>query len=102
MSHWAFVPLPDAYIDGIAWDSRKVQSGDVFFALVGENVDGHKFINSAIERGAAAVVGTQKNIDIAVPYVRIEGDDRLVMAEQVRLTLTSPKWMAYGQSPKRY
>jgi len=73
--------IPDVHISGIAWDSRKVQPGDVFFALVGENVDGHKFINSAIERGAAAVVGTQKNIDIAVPYVRIEGDDRLVMAE---------------------
>ena len=81
LSHWAFVPIPDAHISGIAWDSRKVQSGDVFFALVGENVDGHKFINSAIERGAAAVIGTQKDIDIVVPYVRIEGDDRLVMAE---------------------
>jgi UDP-N-acetylmuramoyl-L-alanyl-D-glutamate--2,6-diaminopimelate ligase len=72
---------PDAHISGIAWDSRKVQPGDVFFALVGENVDGHQFIKAAIEHGASAVVGTQPNIAIPVPYVQIKGDDRLVMAE---------------------
>mgnify|MGYP001064894794 CR=1 FL=1 len=71
----------DAQITGIAWDSRKVQPGDVFFALVGGNVDGHKFINAAVEGGAAAVVGTRNDIDPAVPYVCIEGDDRLAMAE---------------------
>ncbi len=71
----------DTNISGIAWDSREVQPGDVFFALVGENVDGHKFINAAIEHGASAVIGTQPNIDIPVPYVQIKGDDRLVMAE---------------------
>jgi hypothetical protein len=49
--------IPDAHISGIAWDSRKVQPGDVFFALVGGNVDGHQFIDGAVERGAAAVIG---------------------------------------------
>jgi UDP-N-acetylmuramoyl-L-alanyl-D-glutamate--2,6-diaminopimelate ligase len=81
-SYWAFVTIPDAQITGIAWDSRKVQPGDVFFALVGENVDGHQFINAAVERGAAAVVGTRNDIrHPQVPYVFIEGDDRLAMAE---------------------
>src|SRR5439155_454145 len=37
-------------------DSRDVQTGGVFFALRGAEMDGHKFVKDAIARGAAAVV----------------------------------------------
>lgn len=37
-------------------DSRLVESGDVFLAVRGANVDGHDFIGAAVERGAAAVI----------------------------------------------
>src|SRR5690348_9519210 len=37
-------------------DSREVQQGGVFFALRGAEMDGHRFIGDAVERGAAAVV----------------------------------------------
>ena len=37
-------------------DSRKVEKGDVFVAVKGMRSDGHAFIKTAIERGAAAVV----------------------------------------------
>ncbi|HUS30916.1 MAG TPA: UDP-N-acetylmuramoyl-L-alanyl-D-glutamate--2,6-diaminopimelate ligase, partial [Kofleriaceae bacterium] len=37
-------------------DSRKVEKGDVFVAVKGMRSDGHAFIPTAIERGAAAVV----------------------------------------------
>ena len=37
-------------------DSREVVSGGVFFALRGAEMDGHKFVQDAIARGAAAVV----------------------------------------------
>ena len=37
-------------------DSRLVAPGDVFFAYPGEAADGRRFIDSAVERGAAAVV----------------------------------------------
>ena len=40
----------------IVSDSRRVRSGDVFFAYPGEAADGRRFIRSAIENGAAAVV----------------------------------------------
>ena len=43
-------------IAGLAYDSRKVEKGYLFFALTGEHADGHGFIRQAIERGAAAVV----------------------------------------------
>ena len=37
-------------------DSREVQSGGVFFALKGAEMDGHEFVGDAMDRGAAALV----------------------------------------------
>lgn len=71
----------DAEISGIAWDSRKVQPGDAFFALVGENVDGHRFAAMAVENGTAAVIGTKPLDGLGVPYVQIRGDDRVALAQ---------------------
>ena len=44
----------DIEITGIAIDSRKVKEGDLFIPFLGENVDGHNYIESAFEKGAAA------------------------------------------------
>jgi len=71
----------DAEVSGIAWDSRKVLPGDAFFALVGESADGHRYIPQAIEKGAAAVIGTQTGLELDVPYVQITGDDRVALAQ---------------------
>lgn len=46
----------DVQIDGIAYDSRKVQKGDVYVCLRGVNADGHDFIREAVENGAVAVI----------------------------------------------
>ena len=43
-------------ISDITWDSRDVRDGCLFVALVGEKVDGHTFIESAIKSGARAVL----------------------------------------------
>jgi UDP-N-acetylmuramoyl-L-alanyl-D-glutamate--2,6-diaminopimelate ligase len=43
-------------ITGLAYDSRGVQPGALFFALPGEKTDGGVFIEDAARRGAAAVV----------------------------------------------
>ena len=37
-------------------DSRKVKPGQTFVAIKGFTVDGHDFINSAIEKGATKVI----------------------------------------------
>lgn len=46
----------DIEIGNLVYDSRKVESGDVFVCLKGYNVDAHKFAQSAVDSGAAAVV----------------------------------------------
>lgn len=40
----------------IAIDSRKIEGGELFVALPGERVDGHDYVETAAERGAAAVL----------------------------------------------
>ena len=44
-------------------DSRQVQPGAVFVARKGRTVDGHEYIQRAIEQGAAAIVG-ERSIDL--------------------------------------
>lgn len=46
----------DFTVSGIEIDSRDVQPGDLFFALRGETMDGHRFVEMAFAKGAAAVV----------------------------------------------
>ena len=46
----------DVEISGIQSDSRKVEKGFLFVAVRGTAVDGHAYIQSAIEKGAAAIV----------------------------------------------
>ena len=49
-------PLASRAIGGLAFDSRKIAPGDLFFALSGAKDDGLKHVGEALARGAAAVV----------------------------------------------
>ena len=46
----------DMEISGMAFDSSKVQPGDLFMAVSGFATDGNRFIPGAMEKGAAVVV----------------------------------------------
>jgi UDP-N-acetylmuramoyl-L-alanyl-D-glutamate--2,6-diaminopimelate ligase len=48
---------PDSVrIEGLAYDSRDVRPGFLFFALPGLHADGQRFIPAALAAGAAAVI----------------------------------------------
>lgn len=68
----------DTEIGGVSYDSRKTQPGDLFVAVKGFSSDGHRFIPTALEKGAAAVL-CEELPDEGVPYVRI-ADCRLGLA----------------------
>ncbi|RKY59026.1 MAG: UDP-N-acetylmuramoyl-L-alanyl-D-glutamate--2,6-diaminopimelate ligase [Candidatus Latescibacterota bacterium] len=57
-----------AEVRGIKYDSRKVESGDVFVALKGEHLDGHDFVREACRRGAVAVVVERK---VEAPGIKV-------------------------------
>ncbi len=64
----------DPEIGEVRYDSRAVQPGDLFVAIRGYETDGHKYIPSALEKGAAAVVCEQA--DDGVPAVITENSRR--------------------------
>lgn len=52
-------------------DSRQVEAGGVFVARKGLTVDGHDYIQTAIDRGAVAIIG-EYTIDLDVPYIQLK------------------------------
>ncbi len=63
----------DVLVDGVATDSRKVKSGDIFVALQGQQVDGHDFIQKAVELGAAALLVAHQveMVPATVPVIQV-------------------------------
>jgi UDP-N-acetylmuramoyl-tripeptide--D-alanyl-D-alanine ligase len=49
----------ETLISGWSIDSRTVAPGDLFFAIKGEHLDGHAFVDAVLARGAAAAVVSQ-------------------------------------------
>ncbi|AFY79328.1 MAG: UDP-N-acetylmuramoyl-tripeptide--D-alanyl-D-alanine ligase [Hydrococcus sp. C42_A2020_068] len=51
---------------GITTDTRLLSPGEIFLALKGERFDGHEFIETAIEKGAIAIV-TERDLSVNFP-----------------------------------
>ena len=67
-----------AEIGDLAYDSRRVGPGTLFFCFPGERTDGHDFAMAAVEAGAAALV-VERPLDLEVPQAQVE-DARAAMA----------------------
>lgn len=60
-------------IEDLAYDSRQVKKGVLFFAIDGEKEDGHDYIKSAIDNGATAVIVErwQENISEDIAQIQV-------------------------------
>jgi len=61
----------DVEITGLAYDSRRVVPGTLFFCVPGFSSDGHEFAAEAVRAGAAALV-VERPLDLGVPEVLVE------------------------------
>ena len=61
----------DTEITGLCYDSRKAKPGDLFVCVKGYESDGHKYAQSAVEKGAIAVV-CEDAIDLPVTQIFVE------------------------------
>ena len=70
----------DTEILGLAYDSRAVQPGYLFFAIRGTRLDGNRFMPKAIVKGAVAVVSALAPVPaLAMPWIQVD-DERAAMA----------------------
>jgi UDP-N-acetylmuramoyl-L-alanyl-D-glutamate--2,6-diaminopimelate ligase len=57
-----------ALVTDVAYDSRHVREGSLFFCVPGARLDGHRYAAAAVEAGAAALV-VEHALDVDVPQV---------------------------------
>ena len=68
----------DATVAGVSTDSRRMEPGCLFIPLEGERFDGHSFINSALEAGAAGCL-TARERESYLPgkfYIKVRSAQR--------------------------
>jgi UDP-N-acetylmuramoyl-L-alanyl-D-glutamate--2,6-diaminopimelate ligase len=65
-------------ISGLAFDSREVKNGTLFFAIRGSHVDGHQFIDAAIAKGAVAVVAEERpeSLKQGITFIQVKSSAR--------------------------
>ncbi|MFN8586424.1 MAG: UDP-N-acetylmuramoyl-L-alanyl-D-glutamate--2,6-diaminopimelate ligase [Candidatus Eisenbacteria bacterium] len=70
-----------APVRALVLDSRRVQPGDVFFALAGVHADGARFVVDAVRAGAVAVVGARGTAPAAGACTIEVDEPRLALAQ---------------------
>lgn len=76
----------ETLIFDICYISKKVKSGDLFVAIIGNNDDGHNYINDAIRHGAIGVI-VSKNIDIPDDILVIKVDNTKKIMTKLAMNL---------------
>ena len=74
----AVVGNTNVSVSEINFDSRKVRNADLFVAIKGHIVDGHKFIDVAIKNGAIGIVceTLPENLVDGVTYVEVDNSNK--------------------------
>ncbi|WP_299573615.1 Mur ligase family protein [uncultured Leptotrichia sp.] len=84
-------------IKGIEYDSRKIKENFIFVAMAGNTVDGHNFIQKAIDSGAKIII-TEKNINIS-EYKNTD-DVSFILVKNIRkkLGIIASNYYGYPQN----
>ena len=88
--------IQDIQITGIACDSRKVSPGFAFVAIKGSSQDGHKFIDQALDNGAAVIVHQSP-----LESVRQEDKCLFIQVDDTRKELGRLAAQFYGRPSER-
>ena len=73
---------------GVSTDSRTVRPGDLFFAIRGDNFDGHEYVEDAFAKGACAAVVSEARVSKGGP----SDGPRLFVADTVDALLQLSGW----------
>ena len=91
----------DSAFGAVSTDSRSLNAGDLFVALVGPNFDGHDFVGAAAERGAVAAV-VSRRVAGSLPQILVEDTLRALQraAESWRAQFHIPVVAVAGSNGK--
>ena len=64
--------IPVGEVRALAYDSRKVTPGTLFFAVPGDHVDGHDFVGPAVDAGAIGAVVEHEVAGVDVPQLVVD------------------------------
>jgi UDP-N-acetylmuramoyl-tripeptide--D-alanyl-D-alanine ligase len=73
---------PDRPLSGVEFDSRAIQTANLFVPLQGET-DGHSFINSAVAKGAAAALWSNDASQAPTDFPILQVPDTLQAMQQL-------------------
>ncbi len=65
------IGLPVGEVRGLAYDSRAVRPGSLFFAVPGSHVDGHEFVVEAAVSGAIGIV-VERELETGLPQLVVD------------------------------
>lgn len=82
-------PVVDPVVTSLAYDSRKVMPGSLFFALPGIHANGASFLQSAADRGAVAAICGSHSGDAPIPLIEVE-NPRYALARAAALCNSFP------------
>ena len=80
-------------------NSKEVKKGYLFVAIKGYSVDGHQFVNDAIENGATAIM-IQEGCDLK--SLKIPEDVTIIMAKDTREGLAIASSNFYGNPSSKF
>ena len=81
------------YFSGLCFKSSKCKKNNIFFAIKGTKIDGNKFINHAIQKGAKTIISNQK-------FVGIKKNILFIKSSNVRKSLSEFAYAIYKDKPK--
>ncbi|HVP55490.1 MAG TPA: UDP-N-acetylmuramoyl-tripeptide--D-alanyl-D-alanine ligase [Candidatus Eisenbacteria bacterium] len=82
----------NAMAQGYSIDSRTLQPGELFFAVKGERLDGHDFVESALQKGAVAAVVRRDQLARYPVKTRLMAVDDALMALQTLAAAVRRLW----------
>lgn len=77
----------DVEVEGCVLDSRQAKGGEMFFALPGENVDGHDYIEAVWKNGAILVIAEEERFKELAKRPSVPEGKALLLVKSVFTTL---------------
>ena len=89
----------DVEINNLDSNSKNIKDGDMFIAIKGFSVDGHKYINDAIKAGAKVIM-VEEGADLK--NIELPEDVTLIMAKDTREALAICSCNFYGNPSRKF